>query len=1396
MNENIKEMTAEDLIFEKHYEYYKSIGIETIKQQAGQVEQVSSDYQGRVLYELLQNAFDKAEKNILIMVRGNSLYVANDGEKFSFVADYDYERNSSKRGDFQSMCSMSTSTKNADTAIGNKGVGFKSVFSISESGFVNVFTRGVILQDDNITPETISFRIYDSYKDTDNIPKDFSESLKLTIKEKINLVQKEFEDRGIPGYYFPFHITSEASDICELFEDGYVSIIQIPFKNKVVIKELFEDIEKVHFQFIQLKQNREFKIEFRYEDETHIKEISKESPMLFSTVVESDKLSELAKAAGISTKHPKVAFFIRENEGGQIYNYLPTKVESPFKYVDFHADFHTTVDRKSINFDGEIGLYNKALLRACLELYFVTLNGYLDENEKVELDLKYINNKVAKIQLTDFNWHLLDIEKASLVLAEVRSILIIWNTNSYYYSYKVASSLLAKLAKKYFLTERKPEQHVEFFKVTDKFINSFAKNVEQTYMWFDYFKESFAKELIWNQARIIPNVILSESTELLYRKKNDSILRLPPFLGINITDFEIEDEPFRKKLGIKEFSDYNEILKYYRQVSLKGEVSNVALTELQQKELLLSVAQMIGDKEFDSTQRYSDYINRKQNVNTVKNIADFAVSTLFLKTINRSIEGKPLYKPAQFCYKSELDNEFIEGLDNNLLHYLGVSFECENNSKYLYIDKAIYTEQLKDGLDYIPSLWRRGGSDDDLVYEKVLNNIAVAYNEIVTHPALINEDYTFFTKIRNVNRNEELKNMLVNRYDIFPKTFTEILKFHISETINKSYIKQDEIIKFYQRVFHDFHRSGDYLIMLKGKVNWTKSTDFIIMPSKQYFERFSKSYMGNISCYYLNRDLSNVLTEQQAKIKSGDIEIQAINDERNKSMKEDLEIKIPFILARISNERNSDYDFIYEGNRYEEIQNKVSRLKFIYGSGLKQAIELNGNGKILILDEDKKFAIKENLIYIDDSASKKDIAEAINYYLFNSSIIAEAIEIILYKSIETLNKDFDTTEMSAIYKRWKPDFQKKWIEFQKEILGSYISDIVPIPSDWYCYTYQSKSELLIRIEREEGLFWFEEKMNLAKANYEGYFDSFKLEIENPNEDKIAKLNHFLLAKNDEDSKMFLNRIGNIIYKLGIEEILDIIEMEIENKYDDYMVFNDPKGVKIQKIKLKISNKVNEIFNKMSSQFVKEITNNTLHTSDSTFENIKTNVNKKIFKTDSFGNKIEIDYESLGASGEIDVLNYYINEFIKLPYEERKVGIDQVYELLETKVGDKDLLEYKTKCIECIENDLELKRALIPFFYVTLHFKYAYFDLIVYKDGKPTLVEVKTTHSERNNRFFFSIAEVNASRGLDEYEIVRVTDNSISFLGNPIKLVEDKISSIKADTFSLTPRNYEFNFIKN
>lgn len=135
-----------DNIFANHYGYYGSLGVETVKQQSAQYRQVEDVYQGRVVYELLQNAIDKAESKIRIELLcrddGNYLIVANDGKPFTYGSNYDYRHGNTQRYDFQSLCSIATSTKSAMKDIGNKGVGFKSVFSLND--YVAIYTRGMI----------------------------------------------------------------------------------------------------------------------------------------------------------------------------------------------------------------------------------------------------------------------------------------------------------------------------------------------------------------------------------------------------------------------------------------------------------------------------------------------------------------------------------------------------------------------------------------------------------------------------------------------------------------------------------------------------------------------------------------------------------------------------------------------------------------------------------------------------------------------------------------------------------------------------------------------------------------------------------------------------------------------------------------------------------------------------------------------------------------------------------------------------------------------------------------------------------------------------------------------------------------------------------------------------
>ncbi len=93
----------------------------------GACEQISNGYRNRVVIELIQNAHDAhpaeaADGRLAIhLVREGDrdiLYVADQGLGFAF-------------DNFKALCSPTTSTKRVNEAIGNKGVGFLSVFQVS-----------------------------------------------------------------------------------------------------------------------------------------------------------------------------------------------------------------------------------------------------------------------------------------------------------------------------------------------------------------------------------------------------------------------------------------------------------------------------------------------------------------------------------------------------------------------------------------------------------------------------------------------------------------------------------------------------------------------------------------------------------------------------------------------------------------------------------------------------------------------------------------------------------------------------------------------------------------------------------------------------------------------------------------------------------------------------------------------------------------------------------------------------------------------------------------------------------------------------------------------------------------------------------------------------------------
>ena len=88
-------------------------------------EQLSEEYHGRFLIELIQNADDACEKDgqILIIIKQEpspKVVVCNTGKGFTIK-------------NFESLCTLGLTDKNPEEAIGNKGLGFRSVLQVCKS---------------------------------------------------------------------------------------------------------------------------------------------------------------------------------------------------------------------------------------------------------------------------------------------------------------------------------------------------------------------------------------------------------------------------------------------------------------------------------------------------------------------------------------------------------------------------------------------------------------------------------------------------------------------------------------------------------------------------------------------------------------------------------------------------------------------------------------------------------------------------------------------------------------------------------------------------------------------------------------------------------------------------------------------------------------------------------------------------------------------------------------------------------------------------------------------------------------------------------------------------------------------------------------------------------------
>jgi hypothetical protein len=184
-------------------------------------ESVRREYEGRYLFELIQNADDvlvewlekqdqkdhvNGHRRIRIQLTPESLIVANDG--LPFLED-----------NIRALCRIHKTTKSASKQIGHKGIGFKSVLKISQ------------------TPQIFSGDFAFIFDNTR-----FTKAVKDILGDK-------YSGQLLPILRTPFDSQIQDLPACdqkiiqEIFDDGYVTIIRLPFFSLETFSVIRDQIE-------------------------------------------------------------------------------------------------------------------------------------------------------------------------------------------------------------------------------------------------------------------------------------------------------------------------------------------------------------------------------------------------------------------------------------------------------------------------------------------------------------------------------------------------------------------------------------------------------------------------------------------------------------------------------------------------------------------------------------------------------------------------------------------------------------------------------------------------------------------------------------------------------------------------------------------------------------------------------------------------------------------------------------------------------------------------------------------------------------------------------------------------------------------------------------------------
>lgn len=363
-----------------------------------------NDYLGRVVFEFFQNAVDRAENRIDIVLKpsdngdgSHTLVIANDGQPVSIVGSekpvpirfptvsgameqVNSCYGSELRSDFQALCNIHNSNKQAGQSIGNKGVGFKSAWE-----FATRVTVASTLPDGS----RYAFRFHQKLTAAQVRDQSlFWPGLDVHLREAAAAILDGTLDRmqGLPSFYFPEHVADAQACFAGCDRAKTVVVLEgIDAAGQARLVERIAEFRQAPLFFInQLrgecghKRLRDIAVHTQVGEEIHLQ--STRVPDGWTVVDEglladlwqeqSEALRKAASSLNFSIAQPSLALAFPperrtddaaspDHGDNRFFCYLPTYVDCGFG-VQLHADFMLDMSRKNIEVTQNP--YNKALV--------------------------------------------------------------------------------------------------------------------------------------------------------------------------------------------------------------------------------------------------------------------------------------------------------------------------------------------------------------------------------------------------------------------------------------------------------------------------------------------------------------------------------------------------------------------------------------------------------------------------------------------------------------------------------------------------------------------------------------------------------------------------------------------------------------------------------------------------------------------------------------------------------------------------------------------------------------------------------------------------------------------------------------------------------------------------